>query len=61
MANHTIPKGKSQHTLENLFLGKLPTRFLIALVSHKSFSGDIHATPFNFQHFGLNYLSVHKN
>lgn len=61
MQNHTIPTGTSQHTLENIFLGKLPTRIMLGLVLHKSFSGDHHTTPFNFQHFNLNYLAVHKN
>lgn len=61
MLNHTIPQGTQQYTLENLFLGHLPSRIILAMVSHKAFSGDYALSPFNFQHFGLNYLSVFRN
>lgn len=61
MQNHTLPQGSQKHTIENMYLGRIPTRIIVAFVTHAAFSGHYEKSPFNFQHFGLNYLSVFKN
>lgn len=61
MHNYTIPSGCSRHTIENMFLGKLPTRVIIGLVDHDAFSGNFSKSPFNFKHFNANYISLFKN
>lgn len=61
MYNYTIPTGSQQHTIENMFLGRIPSRVIVGLVSHTAFSGALHKNPFNFQHFKLNYLTLFKN
>lgn len=57
----TLSQGTRQQNLENLFLGKVPSRLIIGMVTNSAFSGDISKNPFNFQHFNLNNLSVVVN
>jgi hypothetical protein len=61
MHNYTIPSGSQQHTIENMFLGRIPTRVIIGLVSHSAFSGAFNLCAFNFRHFNVNYLTLFKN
>ncbi|KAF4529787.1 hypothetical protein B566_EDAN018055 [Ephemera danica] len=61
MHNYTISSGSQYHTVENMFLGRIPTRVIIGLVSHKAFSGAHEKCAFNFQHFDMNYLTPFKN
>lgn len=61
MHNYTIPCGSQFHTIENMFLGRIPNRIIVGLVSHAAFSGDYVKNPFNFQHYGVNYLTLFKN
>jgi hypothetical protein len=61
MHNYTISAGSQQHTIENMFLGRIPTRIIIGLVSHKAFSGAYDKCAFYFQHFNVNYLTLFKN
>lgn len=55
----SIPTGSMQATKENLYTGKLPRRLVVAMVESAAFSGDVTKNPFNFQHFGLNYLCAY--
>lgn len=61
MHNYTIPSGSQFHTIENMFLGRIPNRLIVGLVSHSAFSGDFTKNPFNFQHYNTNYLTLFKN
>ena len=61
MHNYTIPMGSQHHTIENMFLGRIPCRVIIGLVSHAAFSGSFLKNPYNFQHFDVNYLTLFKN
>ena len=56
----TIAKGVQGTTLNNVFLGQQPKRCIIGFVSNKSFNGDFAKNPFDFQHFGLNFLSLYR-
>ncbi|KAF4526944.1 hypothetical protein B566_EDAN013687 [Ephemera danica] len=51
MHNYTIPMGSKHHTVENMFLGKIPCLVIIGTVSHSAFSGSFSKNPYNFQHF----------
>ena len=55
----SIPAGNTSVVKENLFVGKLPRRLVIANVDSEGYSGKLSMNPFNFQHFGLNYLCVY--
>jgi hypothetical protein len=54
----SIPKGNMMGNQENLFLGQLPKRVVIGLVENKAFNGDKDKNPFNFHHFGIDYLAL---
>ena len=60
MHHHTIPQGTQQQTIENLFLGRIPSRLMVGFVEHAAFSGAMNKNPFNFQNFGLNHLAIFK-
>jgi hypothetical protein len=55
----TIAQGTMQETKENLFTGNIPRRLVVALVESTAFAGVVSKNPFNFKHFGLNYLCAY--
>lgn len=55
----TIHAGVHSETLDNVVLGQLPKRLVLGFVDNRAFNGDITKNPFNFQHFGLNFLSLY--
>ena len=57
----TIEEGSSQFTRDNLFLGKLPQRIMLAMVETEAFQGRRDKNPFNFQHFGLTEICLYKD
>lgn len=57
----TIPAGQTTASHDNLILGKLPKRMVLAMVAETAMSGTMKENPFNFEHFGLNYLALNVN
>ncbi|XP_033639055.1 uncharacterized protein F54H12.2-like [Asterias rubens] len=55
----SIPRGNLSLTQDHIFLGQLPTRIVVGCVSNEAFNGRYGKNPFNFQHFNVNYLTVH--
>ena len=55
----SIPRGNTSITKENLFVGKLPRRLIIANVDSEAYNGKLNMNPYNFKHFGLNYLCAY--
>lgn len=55
----TIPSGISQKSIDNIFLGQLPKRVIIGLVSNKAFNGDFKSNPYNFQNYNVNFFSLY--
>ena len=55
----TIPSGAFTVSKENVFLGQLPNRLTIGLVTNTAFNGSFTSHPFNFEHFNLNYICLH--
>lgn len=54
----TIPKGSSNMN-HDVITGKLPQRIIIGLVDSEAYAGSYTKNPYNFQHFGLNGITVH--
>ena len=46
-------------SIDNIILGQLPKRIIIGFVKNKAFNGDRTLNPFNFEHFGINYISLY--
>ena len=53
-----VPKGSYQATIDDLYLGNIPNRVVIAMVTGAAYSGSYSLNPFNFHHFLCNFLSV---
>ena len=53
-----VPKGSYQASIDDLFLGNIPNRVVIAIVSGASYSGSCQLNPFNLQHFLTNFINV---
>ena len=58
MKTITIPQGLSIFQCDNLYLGNLPDRIADALVHDEALAGSFVRNPFNFHHYGLNYLCL---
>lgn len=57
-AEHTIPAGVTQHAVNELFHGDLPSKVVLCIVDHAALSGDYTKNPFNFQHFNISEISL---
>ena len=55
----SIPTGNVGAVQDNLFLSQTPNRLVIGLVDSAAFNGENARNPFNFQTFGLSFLSLY--
>ena len=54
-----VPKGSSyQAAIDDVFLGSIPNRVVISMISGAAYSGSYNLNPFNFHHYLCNFLSV---
>ena len=53
-----IPAGTRSLSKDNLFMGELPKRVIMALVADSAMSGNVGENPFDFQHYNLNYIAM---
>lgn len=61
MKTLTVPRGQTTILHDNIYLGQIPERIIIALVRDTAMSGQHRQNPFNFHHFGLNFLALYVN
>lgn len=61
MKTLTVPRGQATILHDNIYLGQIPERIVIGLLSDAAMSGSYSLNPFNFQHFNLNYLALYVN
>ena len=59
MKHLTIAQGQRSIAHDNIFMGQLPRRIAIGMVSDSSMSGHYQQNPFNFQHFDLNNIVLY--
>ena len=55
----SIPKNNLNIVEDNIFLTQKPNRLIIGLVDSRAFNGDYMLSPFQFQHFDINSLSLY--
>jgi len=53
---YSIPSGYTKWEEDNVFLGKLPDRVILALVHSDAFNGDVTRYPFCFERFRLTHI-----
>ena len=58
---YSIPAGSLSSTQDNLFLNQIPNRIIIGLVDSDTYNGHFQKNPFNFKHYGLNFISLYVN
>ena len=55
---YTISNGLMSKIIDNIYLGPLPNRVILALVESNAFHGDLKVTPYNFKHFNLCEINI---
>lgn len=59
MKVYNLAQGIKGENLDNIVLGTLPRRAVVAFVSHAGFNGAYKLNPYNFKPYNLSYLSFH--
>ena len=58
---YTIEQGASQFMRDDLFMGRIPYKVVIAMVETDAYHGKRDKNPFNFQDFGLSEICLYKD
>ncbi len=61
MKHLSVPAQSTNVLQDNLYLGKMPKRIILGLVTDASMGGGYQLNPFEFGHNGLNYLALNVN
>ena len=62
VVTYTIPKGTQSYFKENLFSsGLLPKFIVIAMVRTEAYTGALGHKPFDFQHFKVSQMALHRD
>ena len=57
----SVPIGTLRQEFDNLYLGQLPHRVIMMMLSGQHVMGTYGSNPFNFQNFDVNYLALRVN
>ncbi|KAJ8025636.1 hypothetical protein HOLleu_33248 [Holothuria leucospilota] len=57
----SVPTGNMSFVQDHIFLGQLPKRIIVGCVRNTAFNGSFLENPFNFEHFGANFLAVYMD
>jgi hypothetical protein len=52
----TVSTGNMNYVQDNMFLGQLPKRLVIACVDSDALNGTIRKNPFDFKHYKINFV-----
>jgi hypothetical protein len=58
---HHFPTGLTNIFIANQFTNRLPKSLIIGMVETASYNGNVNKNPYNFQHFGINYVQLFRN
>ena len=53
--------GLSQAYIPNAYTGTLPKSLILGMISQTALNGSVETNPYNFQPFGVNYVSIRIN
>ena len=56
---YSIPAGNMSFVQDNIFTGQMPNRIVIACVDNDAFNGSYKKSPFEFQHYNINFVGVY--
>lgn len=57
----SIPISNQMFVEENMFLGSVPSRIVVALVPSSAFVGQYSSNPFVFKDYGISFISLNVN
>ena len=57
----SVPAGLSDANLDNVIIGQLPRRVIFGMVKSEAFHGNTNKDPFQFDNFGVRYLSLNAD
>jgi hypothetical protein len=55
---YTLNEKLMSKLIDNIYLGPLPNRVLVGMVSTKAYNGSMDTNPYNFQNFNLSEISI---
>ena len=61
LKNCSIEIGSREKTFEDVFAGKIPSRFTVGFVLDKAYDGHLNNNPFNFQNFDVKFIGAYYN
>ena len=53
--------GVTNFVKDNIFLGQLPKRVVIAMTSNNAFAGNVGLNPYNFEHMNVNFMQLYTD
>ena len=56
---YSIPAGNMSFVQDNIFIGQMPHRIVIACVDNDAFNGNYKKSPFEFKHYNINFMGVY--
>ena len=56
-----LARDVSTFVKDNIFLGQLPKRVIIAMVDSSAFAGNKHLNPYNFEHMDVNFMQLYTD
>ena len=58
MRNHVIPAAVNSFSISQVLADRIPTLLVLGLVDSDAYTGSYTKSPYNFEHFNLNYVSL---
>jgi hypothetical protein len=58
---HHFGAGSTNVLISNLFQNRLPKTLIIGMLSTPSYNGIVDKNPYNFKHFGVEYVAITRN
>ncbi|XP_035205678.1 uncharacterized protein F54H12.2-like [Stegodyphus dumicola] len=56
---YSIPTGNMSFIQDNIFIGQMPNRIVVACVDNDAFNGNYKKSPFEFKHYNMNFIGVY--
>lgn len=56
---YSVPKGNMSLVQDNIFVGAMPKKVYIGCIDNDAYHGSFQKSPFEFNHFNLNFIGVY--
>ncbi|KMQ81790.1 hypothetical protein RF55_25202, partial [Lasius niger] len=55
---YSIPTGNMCFVQDNIFVGQMPRRLVVAFVDNDAFNGNYKKSPFEFEHYDITFIAA---